>query len=170
MEIIELSGSFRDEAMDFIRKEWGVPIITKGNIIDVTALPGFAALHYGVFAGAALYRIKDGECEIVVLYSVIENIGAGAGLIQAVRVKAAESRCKRLWLITTNDNTPAIRYYQKRGFSFAALHRNAFLTTLKLKNEFGGYGQAGNGTIYGINGIPILHEIEFEIILGESDT
>ena len=33
--------------------------------------------------------------------------------------------CNRMWLVTTNDNTPAIRFYQRYGFTLKAVHINA---------------------------------------------
>jgi RimJ/RimL family protein N-acetyltransferase len=64
--------------------------------------------------------------------------------------------CKRVWLITTNDNTHAIRYYQKRGFDLVAIHRNAIDASRKIKPQI---------PLTGFDGIPILHEIEFEMML-----
>ena len=49
--------------------------------------------------------------------------------------------------------------------TFSAIHINAFKVTQQLKGGFGEYGENENGLVLGIDGIPILHEIEFEIIL-----
>ncbi len=59
-------------------------------------------------------------------------------------------------MITTNDNTPAIRFYQKRGFSLVAVHRNAIAESRKLKPEI---------PLAGVDGIPIRDEIELELLL-----
>ena len=159
MEIRNLENDkYRDIVNKHIKKEWGFPIVTRGNIIDVLGLPGFIAVLDNELAGAILYQIGNDECEIVVLFSLIENVGAGSVLLNAVTNLAKEQGCKRVWLITTNDNTPAIRYYQKRGFSLKELHINAFKITQKIKGE-------GESTIYGIDDIPILHEVEFEMLL-----
>ena len=162
LTIINIDGDYRREAFDYIKKEWGIPIVTRGNIIDIDDLPGFAAVVNDKLAGAILYQIKNNECEIVVLYSLVERKGIGLKLINAVIEKARESDCKRVWLITTNDNTPAIRYYQKRGFTLTDVHINAFKITQQLKGE---YNEAENGLVLGIDSIPILHEVEFEIVL-----
>ena len=165
IEIIKLENKFRNEIINYIDNEWGTPIVTKGNIIDITGLPGFIAVENENLAGALLYQIKNDECEIVVLYNLMEGKNIGTKLINAVIEQAKEKACKRIWLITTNDNTSAIRYYQKRGFTLNAIHINAFRVTQQLKGEFGEYGENENGLILGIDDIPILHEIEFEIIL-----
>jgi ribosomal protein S18 acetylase RimI-like enzyme len=70
--------------------------------------------------------------------------------------KARESGCRRVWLITTNDNTRAIGFYQKRGFEWVGFYKDAMVEARKLKPEI---------PELGINNIPIKHEIEFEMIL-----
>lgn len=47
--------------------------------------------------------------------------------MNAVKQKAVECGCKRLWLITTNDNVDAFRFYQTRGFVLVKIHRNGKL-------------------------------------------
>ena len=42
----------------------------------------------------------------------------------AARTAATDTSCRRLWLITTNDNLRAIAFYQRWGMDLAALHRN----------------------------------------------
>ena len=58
--------------------------------------------------------------------------------------------------MTTNDNIRAIRFYQKRGFDMAAFRRNALDVSRKLKPEI---------PLVGDDGIPLRHEIEFELEL-----
>ena len=158
MEIINIENcQYREKVNDHIKKEWGLPIVSKGNIIDIHNLPGFIAVDNDELIGAVLYQIKNDECEIAVIFSLKQNVGAGSGLINAVIKTAQEQMCKRVWLITTNDNTPAIRFYQKRGFNLKAVHENAFKVTQKIKGE-------GDDVILGIDDIPILHEVEFEIL------
>ena len=159
MDIRPLTGPHRGVVLRHILEEWGDPIVTRGRAIDVRGLPGFAALDGAQPAGAVLYEIRDGECEIVVLYSDLEGRGAGTALIAAVVGEAQRHGCARVWLITMNDNTHAIRFYQRRGFDLKAVHLNAFEVTRRMKRE------PPCETVYGIDGIPIRHEFEFEIVL-----
>lgn len=159
MKIEKLGGLFRESVNKHIHDEWGYPIVTRGNIIYTDNIPGYITIENNAIVGAILYQIKDRECEIVVLYSLAESKGIGTNLINTVIEKAKEENCKRVWLITMNDNTHAIRYYQKRGFTLKAVHIDAFEVTKRLKNE------PLVGTILGIDGIPIKHEFEFEIKL-----
>ena len=158
MKISTLCCNSRKEVLAYIEKEWGIPIVTRGKVIDLSNLPGFVAVAENTAAGAIVYQIHNNECEIVVLYSLTENKGVGTELINAVIEAAREQNCSRVWLVTTNDNTPAMRFYQKRGFTMKAVHVNAFKITQQIKGM-------GSGVILGIDDIPILHEVEFEMVL-----
>jgi len=159
VEIKSLDGEHRESVINHALSEWGDPIVTRGNIINIHNLQGFIAMNKSELIGAVLYEVKNGDCEIVVLYSIKESIGAGTALINAVLEMAKSKDCSRVWLITMNDNTHAIRFYQRRGFSLKAVHINAFDTTRKLK------GLPTDGDILGIDDIPIKHEFEFEVVL-----
>ncbi|ABB14831.1 GNAT family N-acetyltransferase [Carboxydothermus hydrogenoformans] len=157
MKIIPIDETIRKEVFNFFTEHWGAPImVAKGKVHYVDKLPGFVALDEGRIVGLLTYHIEDGECEIVSLDSLKENQGIGSKLIDCVLSEAKKQGCKRVWLITTNDNLKAIRFYQKRGFNMAALYLNAVKKARKLKPEI---------PLYGFDGIPILHEIEFEKIL-----
>ena len=159
MEIKILDENYKETVINHVLNEWGNPIVTRGNIIDVHTLQGFVAVDNGELVGAILYEIKNNDCEIVVLYSLTESIGAGTNLINTVTSLAKSNSCKRVWLITMNDNTHAIRFYQRRGFNLKAVHINAFDVTRKLKK------MPISEDILGVDNIPIKHEFEFEIVL-----
>src|SRR6266550_3872138 len=59
--------------------------------------------------GALTYHVDGRECEIVTINSLEEGVGVGSALLTAVRDKAKSLGCRRLWLITTNDNLNALR-------------------------------------------------------------
>lgn len=61
----------------------------------------------------------------------------------------------RLTLITTNDNTHALRFYQRYGFDLVALHRHGVDAARRLKP----------GIPAEADGIPIRHELELELPL-----
>lgn len=79
----------------------------------------------GTITGLVTFHMENSGCEIVSLDSKAENQGIGTKLVQLVIEKAKEKHCSRVWLITTNENIRAIRFYQKRGFDMKAIHRNA---------------------------------------------
>ena len=138
----------------FLIQHWGgETIVSRGRIHNVTSLNGFAMMHGMELLGLITYVIRGDACEVVTLDSVVENQGIGAALLNAVSVHAKAQGCSRLWLITSNDNIQAIRFYQKRGFTMSALHVNAIMEARRLKPQI---------PLIGFDGIPILHEIEFE--------
>ena len=162
MEIQSLGSKYRNDVISFVDDEWGNPIVTKGNKIEIYDLPGFVAIENEKVVGAVLYQIFEKDCEIVAMYSLKQNTGIGTALINAVISIAKDNSCNRVWLITMNDNTHAIRFYQRRGFSLINVYINAFKVTQKIK---GIPGTGVDNIVCGIDGIPILHEFEFEIIL-----
>jgi GNAT superfamily N-acetyltransferase len=119
-------------------------------------LPGFVADIDGKWVGLLTYEIRNWECEVVTINSTSETLGIGSGLLEAVRKVAISAGCKRLWLITTNDNTRALRFYQKRGFRLVALYPNQLEKSRLLKPEI---------PVVGMDGIPLRDEIELEISL-----
>lgn len=156
MNIQKLDATYRDSVNAYIRYLWGGPhIVTLGNLYDTSNLPGFVAEGDGALLGAVLYRMANGECEVSALLSLVQGIGVGTKLLDAVVEAAKTHQVRRLWLITTNDDTHAIRFYQKYGFSLKAVHIGAFEVTRKLKNEL---------PVQGNDGIPIEHEFEFEML------
>jgi GNAT superfamily N-acetyltransferase len=141
----------------FIFKHWGSnKAISRGVVHYPQNLPGFVASNRGEKVGMVTYTIIGRNCEIVTLDSILPSSGVGTALIDAVREVATVSGCKRLWLITTNDNLNALRFYQKRGFILVAVHRNALEQSRKLKPEI---------PLIGEHGIPLRDEVELEMIL-----
>lgn len=141
----------------YMRENWGSgQIVTKNELHDVTELLGFIAEQNRRPVGVALYELANNECELLLLASFIHKVGIGSTLIEHVKRAAADKGCKRIWLVTTNDNLAAIRFYQLRGFSLAALYKNALEEARKLKPEI---------PLVGIDGIPLRDEVELEVLL-----
>jgi len=141
-----------------ITERWGAEfIVAHGEVYHCQNLPGFIAVQKEERVGLVTYTIVGDSCEIVSLDSLRPCIGIGTGLLEAVKAAALESQCKRLWLVTTNDNLNALRLYQKRGFVLVTIHRNSLQATRKLKPV----------PLVGHEGIPIRDEIELEMILGD---
>jgi ribosomal protein S18 acetylase RimI-like enzyme len=64
--------------------------------------------------------VEGDSCELVTIDSLDEGSGVGTALVEAVAKAARAAGCCRLWLITTNDNLRALRFYQRRGFELVA--------------------------------------------------
>ncbi len=169
----------RTRVRALLTERWGAPeIVSRGALHHADELPGFIAILGRVAetdadtrtgstsgvsgdepAGLITFRIEGASCEIVTLDSLHSGLGVGSRLIGAVREHATKAGCARLWLITTNDNTHALRFYQRRGFVLAALHRNAIEISRRIKPGI---------PLRGADGIPIRDEIELEMEIGRS--
>jgi Acetyltransferases len=157
MKILPINEEYRPIVNDILKREWNCPpSISKGKATDTTIIPGFVAVDNDEVTGVVTYNIVDSECEIVTLNSLIENKGIGTALINEVLAAAKSAKCTRLWLITTNDDINAIRFYQLKGFDLAAAHINAMDNSRKLKPSI---------PLIGMDNIPLKHELEFEIVL-----
>jgi len=152
MEIIKINDALRAEIVKFR----GKIIVSRGKVHSIEKLPGYIALMNGEIKGLITFNILEDDCEIVSLDSKVENQGIGTKLIDLVVSAAKQQNCKRVWLITSNDNIRAIRFYQKRGFDMKAIRRDAITEARKMKPTI---------PMSGYDGIPIRHEIEFELLL-----
>lgn len=148
-----------DWIAQFITERWGAEFIAAHyEVYHCRDLPGFVATEGEKKVGLLTYQIVGDDCEIVSLDSLRSCVGIGTGLIEAVNAAAAKSGCKRLWLVTTNDNMNALRFYQKRGFVLVKINRNAIEFARNLKPV----------PLVGADGIPLRDEIELEMMLGDA--
>jgi ribosomal protein S18 acetylase RimI-like enzyme len=153
----DLDGADRTVVRAKIKESWGSEIVgAKGTIYHPEELPGFCALIDEEIVGILTYTISFDSCEIVTLNSWRGRIGIGSALIHKSIQAAKERGCWRIWLITTNDNLNALRFYQKRGFTISAIHLDVIAASHTIKPEI---------PMTGENGIPIRDEIELEMTL-----
>jgi len=140
---------------------WGsTTVVSRGHARDASQLPALVAVRgEGEIIGLATFEFAHGECELVTLDAFAERCqGVGSALLAGVVDAAAARNCRRLWLITTNDNLDAIRFYQRRGMRIVAVHRDAVDEARRIKPSIPAEGDYG---------IPIHDELEFELRLCE---
>lgn len=150
-----IDSSNRNLANAFIQEHWfTTTMVLRGRQIDMTKAEGFCVREGEGIIGLITYIVYDGILEILSLDSLRKNQGIGSGLVETVIREAKERGLQKIVLITTNDNIDAIRFYQKRGFDMARLFRGALEVSRRLKPEI---------PLIGEHGIPLRHEIEFEL-------
>jgi GNAT superfamily N-acetyltransferase len=94
-------------------------VARKGVLMDASVLPGFVATEGGRPVGFLTYDAAHGDREVVAIISVEEGRGIGRALMDAAHEHAVAAGCRRLWVVTTNDNTRTFRFYQLWGWACA---------------------------------------------------
>ena len=156
-DIRRIDVSNREVINAFIRDQWfTLQMVVHGEAFDLGSADGFFAASEGRMLGLVTFRIQSGILEILSLDSVEENRGVGTALLNESIAEARRHGCSYVTLVTTNDNTRALRFYQKRGFDLFRLSRNALDASRKLKPEI---------PLSGFDGIPLRHEIELRLML-----
>ncbi len=129
-------------------------IVSRGRVYDdAQLLDGFVVEQDGRPIGFLLWSEHEGDTEVVAIVTTYRGAGAGSTLLDAAVAHARAEGWKRLWLITTNDNTDALRIYQRAGWRWVGWHEHAVTKSRALKPELPPIGR---------HGIPIDHEIELE--------
>jgi ribosomal protein S18 acetylase RimI-like enzyme len=141
----------------FVVERWGGEVVVAhGEALRPHELPAFVAEDGDRPVGLVTYRVDGPGCEVVTIDAVEEGQGVGTALLEAAVTAARAGGCRRVWLITTNDNLGALRFYQRRGFRLAALRPGAVGRSRRTKPEIPEVGRFG---------IPIRDEIELELRL-----
>jgi GNAT superfamily N-acetyltransferase len=157
LEIRPIRSEDREWVARLLTSRWGTPLIVHRRAAhSAELLPGFLAEIGDERVGLITYAIEGEECEIVTLDSLLEGQGVGSGLLEALIQKAHELACRRIWLITTNDNLKAQTFYQNRGFRVVGVDHGAVAEARKRKPWI---------PQFGLNGVPIEHEIRMEKLL-----
>ncbi len=156
-EVRRVEAHERPLVASFLEAHWGsVQIVSRGHVHEADRLPAFIAIWDEQLVGLVTYSIYAGVCEIVSLDSLMVKIGVGSALIAAVIQEATQFACKRVWLITSNDNLSGLGFYQRRGFRLVAVYQGAIDTAREIKP---------NIPLLGMDNIPIHDEIELELWL-----
>lgn len=152
-----ISEADKEWVSSFLKEYWGsTRFVTRGRLFFANEDPGYIAVLDEKTVGLVTYEILGDECEITTLTSLIERKGIGTTLINAVKDAAIQADCKRLLVITTNDNTHAFRFYQRYGFTIATVYPNSMEEARNIKPEI---------PLTGNDSILLRDEIEFEIPL-----
>jgi GNAT superfamily N-acetyltransferase len=148
-----------DEAAvaDFLRRRHSESVARLGRLERPLDHPGLLAEQGEELAGVLTYVIAGNSCEILTVHATEQWHGAGTALVGEVERLARELGTRRLWVLTTNDNLDALRFYQRLGFHLAELHTGAVdEARMRLKPEIPAIGN---------HGIPMRDEIVLDKLL-----
>jgi GNAT superfamily N-acetyltransferase len=150
--------SDRAEVERFLAARHSFRVARLGRLEHPLDHPALVAERDGTLAGVLTFVLGEEDCEILTLHAAERFGGTGTALVEALEKLAAGAGCSRLWLITTNDNLDALRFYQRRGFRLAALHAGAVdHSRAQLKSDIPPIGE---------HGIPLRDELELEKVPG----
>jgi predicted acetyltransferase/N-acetylglutamate synthase-like GNAT family acetyltransferase len=168
MEVRDATAGDRAWLAGVLAERWGSTLIARrGTLVDAGELPGLIAEIDGEPVGLATYEETDGMIEIVTLDALGERQGVGTALVERLVALAGERHCSRVWLVTTNDNLRALRFYQRRGFRLAALHAGAVDRARALKP---GIPAVGSGGLEIHDEIELAREIPTAGVAGHAGT
>jgi ribosomal protein S18 acetylase RimI-like enzyme len=143
----------QEPAMGLFRRDFGhTNIVAYGQVADLDSAPLLVAAMKGEMAGALAYRLLADALQIVALATdpMWQRTGVGGHLVAEAELVARSRHLPRMIVATTNDNLPALYFYQRRDYVIREVVPGAILP------HVGGDGDAGFG------GIPIRDEIRLE--------
>ncbi|MCL2202368.1 MAG: GNAT family N-acetyltransferase [Defluviitaleaceae bacterium] len=152
-----IDPTLRERIQPILDATWRGPFLAiNGKLWDSRVMPGYAALREGEILGYILYVFHPDACEIMVLHSLAENGGVATALIEEAKGQVKAEGVAKIIVQTSNDNTRAFRFYQRRGFVLREIRLGAIARSRAVKPVI---------PLTGRDGIPLRDEIEFEIHL-----
>ena len=148
----EAADAERDAALDLFRRDFGRSgLVAFGQVMDLDAAPAIVADMDGEIGGALAYRLIEGGLHIVALATdpMWQRSGVGGYLVAEAELLARRLKLDRLVVSTTNDNLPALYFYQRRGYRLSALVPNSVVEHTRQEHA-------------GFAGITVRDEIRLE--------
>lgn len=124
----EATDADRTAARELFQRDFGrTQIVAFGEVIDIDAMPALVAVMSTEPSGALAYRLLGDALHIVALATdpMWQRSGVGAYLLAEAELLARRLNLARLVVATTNDNLPALYFYQRRGYRLTELVPNS---------------------------------------------
>ncbi|NUR70093.1 MAG: GNAT family N-acetyltransferase [Hamadaea sp.] len=142
---------------EVLTASWGGTIVVAhGTAYDAAELPALVAERDGRVVGLLTYSVAGEDLEVVSLDAAERRTGVGSALLTAVVEVARRTTLTRVWLVTTNDNLDALRFYQRRGLRIVRVSPGAVDAARALKPSIPETGE---------HGIPLHDELTLELRL-----
>jgi ribosomal protein S18 acetylase RimI-like enzyme len=125
VEIRSLSDRDREPVAAFLGGHNAAEVARMGELVRAMDQSVLVATEDERVAGVLSFVVTGAECEVLTLHVAESWQGVGSALLAELDRVASERGCSRMWLITTNDNVDALRFYQRRGFHLSEVHPGA---------------------------------------------
>src|SRR5688572_14279906 len=148
----EATDADRAAARAMFEQDFGrTNIVAFGEVVDIDQMPALVAVMHAEPSGALAYRLLGDALHIVALATdpMWQRSGVGAYLVAEAELLARRLNLSRIVVATTNDNLPALYFYQRRGYRLTALVPDSVTTHTREQHE-------------GFAGIPVRDEIRLQ--------
>jgi ribosomal protein S18 acetylase RimI-like enzyme len=143
-EVREVQPGGDRVAVDAFLEERSALLVARlGELVDAREHPAVVAEEGGRVVGVITYVIDGDRCELLTVHAAERQRGIGKALFQRVRRIAVAAGCRAIWVITTNDNLDALRFYQRLGFQLVKLRPGALAESRRLKPGIPAIGEYG---------------------------
>ena len=157
MELVVSRPEHRPALEAFLGHWNSLWVARRDALVSALDHPAVLAWTDGELRGVATFVVDGDDCELLTLHCKDRLSGVGSALLAAVEDLAVDAGCRRLWVVTTNDNVEALRFYQRRGFRLSVLRPGAVDRSRELLKP--GIPRSG------AHGIPLRDELELEMTL-----
>jgi ribosomal protein S18 acetylase RimI-like enzyme len=148
----EATDADRPAVRELFQRDFGrTKIVAFGEVMDIDQMPALVAVMYTDPSGALAYRLFGDALHMVALATdpMWQRSGVGGYLVAEAELLARRLKLARLVVATTNDNLPALYFYQRRGYRMTDLIPSSII--VHTHQELGGFA-----------GIPVRDEIRLE--------
>lgn len=139
------------------RERWGLPIVSVRREYLPSDAEGLVWLGGdGQPEGLVTWSLDGDEAEIVSLDAFEQGRHVGGRLLDAAEDELRHRGVRRITIVTTNDNLPALAFYVRRGYRLVRLHLDAMRRVRARKPQV---------SLVGAEGIPLrdMWELEKEL-------
>lgn len=152
--VLVREGTDADRAgvRELFQRDFGrTKIVAFGQVMDIEQMPTLVAAMHSDPSGALAYRPLGDALHIVALATdpMWQRSGVGGHLVAEAELLARRLKLQRVVVATTNDNLPAMYFYQRRGYRMTAFVPESII--MHTRQEIAGFA-----------GIPVRDEIRLE--------
>lgn len=142
----------RRKIQELVRRFWGEEEqLTFGRRFTVAELPAYVSKDKDKIVGFTSYADTDDTLIIVALGVLPEyqGLGIGKSLIEKIEKEGSRLKKKKLLVSTSNDDLPALAFYQSLGFQIFEVEPNVI-------------AEKHGAILSGIGGLPVRDELRLQ--------